>query len=559
MYKKIILTFCFLFIFTSFTASVFSQEWIHTINGQSDSDDRGYGIVVDASGNVYTTGYITNNNTGIDIIITKHSNSGNLLWQYIFNGTGNSTDKAYGIVVDNNGNVYVTGYTTKTGGNIDYVTLKLNPSGTLKWSKTYNGGAGQEDKAWGIVVDASENCFVTGTAKNSSTGNDCVTLKYNKDGVQIWAKTFDAAMHKDDEATCIAMDSNEDIYVGGYGEFSSGNTDYMLVKYNTNGTLKWSKNYNGPGEQNDRVWGIVVDASDNVYITGESAGITSKNDIATLKYSSAGTLLWTSRFNGTDGHDDKGYGIVVDELTNSCLITGTTETNNRALDIITLKLNTSNGAAAWQKTFDGTGHSNDIANDIVISETAGNRKVFITGITRKGNSVQSEDIVVMVYDMSGSLLRMNTYGGEAEQDDGAFGIAVDQNDNYFLAGYIGVQSGTNDLAFSYDMASVKFDGGGLSSLNITSGNIPENFGLHQNYPNPFNPSTKITFDIAENSNVTISIYEITGKLVSQVLNSDLNAGSYEINFNAAALSSGVYFYTLSAGSFRETKKMTLIK
>lgn len=559
MYKKIILTFCFLSIITSFTTSVFSQEWIRTINGQSDSDDRGYGIVVDAAGNIYTTGYVTNDNTGIDIIVTKHSNSGNLLWQYIFNGTGNSTDKAYGIVVDNNGYVYVTGYTTRTGGNIDFITLKLNSSGTLKWSKTYNGGANQEDKAWGIVVDASDNCFVTGTAKSSSSGKDCVTLKYNKDGVQIWAKTFDAAMHKDDEVTCIAMDSNGDIYVGGYGVFSSGNTDYLLVKYNSNGTMKWSKNYNGPGEQDDRAWGIVVDASDNVYITGESAGITSKNDIATLKYSTAGTLLWTSRFNGTDGHDDKAYGIVVDELSGSCIITGTTETNNRGLDIVTLKLNTSNGGTAWQKTFDGTGHSNDIAYDIVISKSAANRKVFITGSTRKGNSVQSEDIVVLVYNMSGSLLRMNTYGGEAEIDDGAFGIAVDQNDNYFLAGYIGVESGTNDLAFSYDMASVKYNGGGLNSLNITSGNIPENFGLHQNYPNPFNPSTKITFDIAENSNVTISIYDITGKLVSQVFNRDLNAGSYEINFNAAALSSGVYFYTISAGSFRETKKMTLIK
>lgn len=552
-------TYFILFFTLLFNTSVFSQEWIRTINGQSDSDDRGYGIVVDASGNVYTTGYVTNDNTGIDIIVTKHSNSGNLLWQYIFNGTGNSTDKAYGIVVDNTGNVYVTGYTTRTGGNIDYVTLKLNSSGTLKWSKTYNGGANQEDKAWGIVVDASDNCFVTGTSKSSSSGNDCVTLKYNKDGVQIWAKSFDGTKHKDDEATCMAMDSNGDIYVAGYGVFSTGNTDYLLVKYNTNGTLKWSKNYNGPAEENDRAWGIVVDATDNVYITGESAGLTSKNDIATLKYSSSGSLLWTSRFNGSEGHDDKGYGIVVDELSNSCIITGTTETSNRGQDIVTIKLNTSNGSTSWQKTFDGTGHSHDIAYDIVISNTAGNRKVFISGSTRKGTSVQSEDIVVLVYNMSGSLLRMNSFGGEAELDDNAFGIAVDQNDNYFIAGYIGVESGTNDLAFSYDMASVKYDGGGLSSLNITSGNIPEKFGLHQNYPNPFNPTTKITFDIAENSNVTISIYDITGKMISQALNSDLTAGSYEINFNAAALSSGIYFYTLTAGSLMETKKMTLIK
>ncbi|NOS86614.1 MAG: T9SS type A sorting domain-containing protein [Ignavibacteria bacterium] len=554
-----VFTFFILFFTLLFNTSVFSQEWIHTINGQSDSDDRGYGIVVDAAGNVYTAGYLTNNNTGIDILVTKHSNSGNLLWQYSFNGTGNSTDKAYGIVVDNSSNVYITGYTTRTGGNIDYVTLKLNSSGTLKWSKTYNGGASQEDKAWGIVVDASENCFVTGTSKSSSSGKDCVTLKYNKDGVQIWAKTFDAEMHKDDEATCIAMDSNGDIYVGGYGVFSSGNTDYLLIKYNISGTLKWSKNYNGPAEENDRAWGIVVDASDNVYITGESAGTNSKNDIATLKYNSSGTLLWTSRFNGTEGHDDKAYGIVVDESSGSCIITGTSETNDRGIDIVTLKLNTSSGSTAWQKTFDGTGHSNDIAYDIVISKSAVNRKVFITGTTRYGTSVQSENIVVLVYNMSGNLLRMNTYGGEAGLDDGAFGIAVDQNDNYYLAGYMGVQSGANDLASSYDMVAVKYSGSGLNSIIKASGNIPEKFGLHQNYPNPFNPETKIKFDVAENTNVNIRIYDITGKQVSPALNSELKAGSYEFNFNASALSSGIYFYTLTAGSFTETKKMTLIK
>jgi uncharacterized delta-60 repeat protein len=554
-----VFTFFILFFTLLFNTSVFSQEWIHTINGQSDSDDRGYGIVVDAAGNVYTAGYLTNNNTGIDILVTKHSNSGILLWQYSFNGTGNSTDKPYGIVVDNSSNVYITGYTTRTGGNIDYVTLKLNSSGTLKWSKTYNGGANQEDKAWGIVVDASENCFITGTSKSSSSGKDCVTLKYNKDGVQIWAKTFDAVMHKDDEATCIAMDSNGDIYVGGYGVFSSGNTDYLLLKYNISGTLKWSKNYNGPAEENDRAWGIVVDASDNVYITGESAGTNSKNDIATLKYNSSGTLLWTSRFNGSEGHDDKAYGIVVDESSGSCIITGTSETNDRGIDIVTLKLNTSSGSTAWQKTFDGTGHSNDIAYDIVISRSAVNRKVFITGTTRKGTSVQSEDIVVLVYNMSGNLLRMNAYGGEAELDDGAFGIAVDQNDNYYLAGYMGVQSGANDLASSYDMVAVKYSGNGLNSIIKASGNIPEKFGLHQNYPNPFNPETKIKFDVAENTNVNIRIYDIRGKQVSQALNSELKAGSYEFNFNASALSSGIYFYTLTAGSFTETKKMTLIK
>ncbi len=91
--------------------------------------------------------------------------------------------------------------------------------------------------------------------------------------------------------------------------------------------------------------------------------------------------------------------------------------------------------------------------------------------------------------------------------------------------------------------------------------IPEKFTLDQNYPNPFNPNTKISFSLPYNSNVKLSIYNIEGKEVAELLDDRRDAGSYEVNFDANkyGLSSGMYFYALSSDNFSETKKMILVK
>ena len=75
----------------------------------------------------------------------------------------------------------------------------------------------------------------------------------------------------------------------------------------------------------------------------------------------------------------------------------------------------------------------------------------------------------------------------------------------------------------------------------------------------FNPTTKIKFDLPNSSIVRINVFDITGRMINEILNMNLNAGSYETEFNGANLSSGIYYYRIEAGNFVETKKMILIK
>jgi hypothetical protein len=116
----------------------------------------------------------------------------------------------------------------------------------------------------------------------------------------------------------------------------------------------------------------------------------------------------------------------------------------------------------------------------------------------------------------------------------------------------GVEVGNQALAFLQWAGYVT----GIETVNP---NVPERFNLSQNYPNPFNPTTNIRFDIKSTAQVELKIYDILGTEIQTLVNSQLAPGTYNVNFDAAKLSTGVYFYTIKAGDFVSTKKMMLVK
>jgi hypothetical protein len=107
--------------------------------------------------------------------------------------------------------------------------------------------------------------------------------------------------------------------------------------------------------------------------------------------------------------------------------------------------------------------------------------------------------------------------------------------------------------------------GNLTAVQNLSNEVPSSFGLKQNYPNPFNPSTKIEFQLVNTSQVNLDVYDALGRKVSSLVNEKLNSGTFSYDFNAVGLTSGVYFYKLSATeivsgkNFIDTKSMILIK
>jgi hypothetical protein len=146
------------------------------------------------------------------------------------------------------------------------------------------------------------------------------------------------------------------------------------------------------------------------------------------------------------------------------------------------------------------------------------------------------------------------------QNSGQFSLNSLTSGNYEVVvdrlGYVSAQqiaTVTNGNLENINFALIRV------GIHTISNVIPDKFNLYQNYPNPFNPVTNIKFDIPKSSFVTLKVYNVLGKESALLLNESKSAGSYEIDFDASSLTSGVYFYRIETESFTETKRMVILK
>jgi len=126
--------------------------------------------------------------------------------------------------------------------------------------------------------------------------------------------------------------------------------------------------------------------------------------------------------------------------------------------------------------------------------------------------------------------------------------------------YSFVDSDLQPGVYSYRLKQVDMDGTvKYYDELIVEVEAPVEYALQQNYPNPFNPSTKIAYSLAVDSRVTLTVYNLLGETVATLINGNVSAGEQDFTFDASGLNSGVYFYSLSAGNFVQTRKMILLK
>jgi photosystem II stability/assembly factor-like uncharacterized protein len=170
-----------------------------------------------------------------------------------------------------------------------------------------------------------------------------------------------------------------------------------------------------------------------------------------------------------------------------------------------------------------------------------------------GSDVSKEDPdVIMSGSWSGNNTSLSTDGGvnwiTTPGLNGSGGVMV-MSERGYIIGQAG--SSVYKLNIQYTVLT------GVSENTISS--VPDDFKLSQNFPNPFNPSTRITYSLPKSGNVVLKVYNELGKEVNTLVSAFKNAGTYEVTFNAEALTSGIYFYSLKADGFASTKKMLLIK
>jgi hypothetical protein len=355
--------------------------WTRSYNGTADSDDDGLGICVDGSGNVYVVGSATNTGMYYDMTLLKYDTNGNLQWVRTYAGTeGSNEDRALGIAVDSEDCIYITGFSTESDLKTDIVTRKYDTEGELLWSVLEDGADDLDSKGMGIVVDNSGNICVTGFTNTTNNGADIITIKYDSYGNQSSLATFNGGGNSEDKAFGIAVDENDNMYVVGYT--TNSNVDYAILSYSSSGSLNWSNSYNGTGNGEDKAFGIAVDESGNSYITGYSMTSETNYDYVTLMVNSSGSIAWTSSYNGTGNGDDKAsaLGLIFSEgAISQVVVTGESYGTNVNNDFATVRYDASTGSQISVSRYSMSTTSNDKASDIAI--IPGTNMIIVTGFS----------------------------------------------------------------------------------------------------------------------------------------------------------------------------------
>lgn len=370
-----------------------AQQWIAEYNGPGNSLDEAHAIAVDASGNVYVTGWSYGGAaTGYDYATVKYDALGVQQWASRYNHTTNGTDEAWDLGVDNAGNVFVTGTSDAAGTNSAAATVKYNAAGVQTNLIRFNGAGGSIDAGYAIFVEpAGTFVYVTGyTFQSTAADFDFITLKYNSTLVQQWASQYNGPDANYDEARSIDVDGSGNVYVTGNSQtLVLTNFNYSTVKYNSAGVQQWARNYNGTGNDVDRSNFVKLDATGNVYVTGKSVGAgAAAEDVVTIKYDNAGTQQWLARYNGTSSGYDEGKALAFDGSGN-VYVTGYTFTTGLANDYVTIKYDAA-GVQQWLTKYNGTGNNSDQAAAIAVDATG---NIYITGLSRGAGTVEDYETI----------------------------------------------------------------------------------------------------------------------------------------------------------------------
>ncbi len=423
------------------------QSWVSKFNGTDSLSDRGFAI--DVRGCIYVTGSSVNDNSP-DFTTLKYNPQGELLWSRTFSRSNAGIGVARAIVVDSDCNAYVTG--TNEG---DFVTIKYDSLGTEQWVAFYNGSANTtSDIAKKIGIDNDENVYVSGFSAEAGTLEDFTTIKYNSNGVQQWVVHVNGTGNGLDIATGMVVDRNGDVAVNGRSQNTAFNYDIVTVKYSASGTLLWQRTISdslNPGilgtifARTDRTDPVATDDKGNIYIATTAGGVSNSSEFDYLiaKYSSGGTLKWTSRFNGPGNGFDKPFGIVAENSEN-VFVTGGSDGGLSGIDFTTIRFDKT-GTVKWIQRYDGPGSGTDISNTIAIDNTGA---VYISG---QSAGITSDDYSTIKYKSNGDLDWLIRYNGEADGPDIPVGIGLDSDENIYVTGFS--QTSSTGL----DITTIKYD------------------------------------------------------------------------------------------------------
>jgi photosystem II stability/assembly factor-like uncharacterized protein len=556
-------------------------QWAKRYFGTGTPRDAiGTSIKIFNNNEIYVTGYASMSGNNYDFVTIKYSSAGAELWVRLYNGPGDNMDKAYDITVDGTGDIYVTGESISTF--FDAATIIYSSSGSQLQELRYDGTASYNDK--GSVIDVYGNphsggaLYVTGTSFGIGTAEDYVLIKYSEN----W---------QEPPGGDIAGDDFNALYTNASGNIFAASNNGRVMRSGDSG-LSWQY-FTTP--VNDNMKSIKFTDENTGYIAGDNGKI-----LKTIDGGNSWSVQQSNIQNNLNSIHfiNSNTGFIVGEngkllfTTNSGINWNIRSINSlQKLNKVCFKDNntgfiltdngfiikTINSGQTWSLINIISGiELNDIffCNENIGYMCGSSGKIFksinsglswyalTTGSIANLNSLFFFDGNLGYAAGNSGLILVTTNGGLNWHQQ-----LTETSDNLkalcFINRNTGIAVGENGATQLTTIGTIYNHGGDNSNSPLTNKeliNSPHKFTLGQNYPNPFNPITYISYEIPKTLNVILKIFDITGKEVITLVNNETKkAGRYDIEWNAANYSSGVYIYRLEAGNYSETKKMVLIK
>lgn len=383
-------------------------EYFYDYGGSPLPYDAGTAITGDNDGHIYVTGSSAGNNTNSDYVIIKLTTANaNEVWVRRYDYAEFDDIPAKIELYSNNTKVLVSGGSQIDDSPVTWEMAMVVMDSSNQVFEDYRTGQSITSgisEVYDMTVDANDNIYIVGTKKDATTDYDIIVYKLDDELNLIWEETYDG-YGEDDRGKGIKVDNQGNVYVAGNVTTLNEGKNYSLLKYDSNGNLVWSREYNGMASQDDEAVQLVITDNNKVFVTG-SATHGNNTNFVTLGYDENGTIFNEISFDGSAGLNDFPTNMGID-LEGNIIVVGQSQISGPEHENITVKY------TVHEKTLDFSNEVNNPHELIIRFDTSAiiyaaiDRKDFVAGMLQ--DFVKEEVLDTLFYKTGFNWSRLDTY------------------------------------------------------------------------------------------------------------------------------------------------------